>query len=119
MNLLTALDIYSGGPGSGCNGPNCGRPRFYISKKNLGAKKVPGMVSLSDLRPGQKFLNSKRVAYYVEKIRNGNKIPYVLVSPLKNKDGSREIDDGHHRFAALKMLGFKKIPVVMYSKTRK
>lgn len=25
MNLATALEIYAGGPGSGCQGPNCGR----------------------------------------------------------------------------------------------
>lgn len=26
MNLQTTLSIYAGGLGSGCNGPNCGRP---------------------------------------------------------------------------------------------
>src|SRR6185369_2458302 len=26
MNLGAALEIYGGGPGSGCHGPNCGRP---------------------------------------------------------------------------------------------
>lgn len=26
MNLQTTLSIYAGGPGSGCQGPNCGRP---------------------------------------------------------------------------------------------
>lgn len=27
MNIQTAIDLYAGGPGSGCHGPNCGRPR--------------------------------------------------------------------------------------------
>jgi hypothetical protein len=26
MNLLDTLEVYAGGPGSGCQGPNCGRP---------------------------------------------------------------------------------------------
>lgn len=26
MNLSQTLDLQAGGPGSGCNGPNCGRP---------------------------------------------------------------------------------------------
>src|ERR1039457_3478906 len=26
MNLATSISIYAGGPGSGCTGPNCGRP---------------------------------------------------------------------------------------------
>lgn len=25
MNLKDTIDLYAGGPGSGCNGPNCGR----------------------------------------------------------------------------------------------
>ena len=32
MNLAATLSMYAGGPGSGCQGPNCGRPRtvtFY------------------------------------------------------------------------------------------
>ncbi len=27
MNLSTTIEIYAGGPGSGCKGPNCGRPK--------------------------------------------------------------------------------------------
>jgi hypothetical protein len=37
MNLATTLSIYSGGQGSGCKGPNCGRP----SEQAFGALKMP------------------------------------------------------------------------------
>lgn len=29
MNLATAIEIFGGGPGSGCQGPNCGRHKEY------------------------------------------------------------------------------------------
>jgi hypothetical protein len=29
MRLQEAVDIYAGGPGSGCQGPNCGRHGIY------------------------------------------------------------------------------------------
>jgi len=29
MNLASASELCGGGPGSGCHGPNCGRPREY------------------------------------------------------------------------------------------
>lgn len=37
MNLAATIEIYSGGPGSGCQGPNCGRP----SEQSHGALKMP------------------------------------------------------------------------------
>lgn len=31
MNLLETISIFAGGPGSGCRGPNCGRPKLRNS----------------------------------------------------------------------------------------
>jgi len=30
MNLATTIELYAGGEGSGCQGPNCGRPKTRI-----------------------------------------------------------------------------------------
>jgi hypothetical protein len=32
MNLEVTLSVYGGGPGSGCVGPNCGRPKINFSQ---------------------------------------------------------------------------------------
>jgi hypothetical protein len=32
MNLASTLSIYGGGPGSGCEGPNCGRPKTKLQE---------------------------------------------------------------------------------------
>lgn len=37
MNLASSIWLYSGGDGSGCKGPNCGRP----SEQSHGALKMP------------------------------------------------------------------------------
>lgn len=46
MRLLEAIDIFAGGPGSGCHGENCGRPKFATTEsgtkdiaKHFGFKK--------------------------------------------------------------------------------
>ena len=56
MNLVTTLSLLAGGPGSGCQGPNCGRPthgkklkqRIERRLKKMGVKRigkrVPGLV---------------------------------------------------------------------------
>ena len=38
MNLSVTLELQAGGPGSGCRGPNCGRPvvNFTIRKSSVG-----------------------------------------------------------------------------------
>lgn len=33
MNLAATISIYSGGPGSGCTGPNCGRRKLDEQKE--------------------------------------------------------------------------------------
>lgn len=33
MNLASTIEIYGGGPGSGCQGPNCGRPEGSVPKE--------------------------------------------------------------------------------------
>ena len=40
MNLKETLELYAGGPGSGCHGPNCGRPKGGAgsSMKDYGTK---------------------------------------------------------------------------------
>lgn len=36
MNIAASIGIYGGGPGSGCNGPNCGRPPKALEKVRKG-----------------------------------------------------------------------------------
>lgn len=39
MNLQSTIELFAGGPGSGCKGPNCGRPSTggsLISRSGLG-----------------------------------------------------------------------------------
>ena len=35
MNLATTIWIYGGGPGSGCTGPNCGRPTSFVKNTRV------------------------------------------------------------------------------------
>ena len=35
MNLVSTLELYAGGPGSGCTGPNCGRKPTLLEKPTL------------------------------------------------------------------------------------
>src|SRR5208283_337773 len=78
MNLEATLSIYGGGQGSGCQGPNCGRP----SEQSHGALKMPrgrqssqridkelreaatqSKVVLMEYRPGD---SDKSISYLVE-----------------------------------------------------
>lgn len=50
MNLDTTISIYSGGPGSGCKGPHCGRPG--TGKHPSQASLAPGRLELTMERSG-------------------------------------------------------------------
>jgi hypothetical protein len=45
MNMAATIRLYGGGPGSGCEGPNCGRPPLSAWVKNTKAFKEPPRVS--------------------------------------------------------------------------
>jgi hypothetical protein len=42
MNLLSTISIYAGGPGSGCQGENCGRPKSKLQENLEIARKQWG-----------------------------------------------------------------------------
>lgn len=39
MNILEAMEVFAGGPGSGCQGPSCGRPKVGTKPDQTG--KIP------------------------------------------------------------------------------
>lgn len=50
MKLSATIDLlYSGGPGSGCRGPNCGRPEGEHSDPTI---KHPGEIDIKPIKPG-------------------------------------------------------------------
>lgn len=45
MNLQAATVLYAGGPGSGCSGPNCGRPKVGTTPDHTGKIPVPADIA--------------------------------------------------------------------------
>jgi hypothetical protein len=62
MNLATTLTIYGGGPGSGCRGPNCGRP-------SIGGKEQAHVVAKVLLK-GSKYLYHGTSSKSIKRIKN-------------------------------------------------
>ena len=54
MNLITTLELYAGGPGSGCRGPNCGRHEVRTGK--LGEESGKKLLSQLAKEPRAVFL---------------------------------------------------------------
>ena len=60
MNLAVSISVYGGGPGSGCTGPNCGRPR----------DEVPQSISVRMKKAEDDFKNEvKAQGYDLSKVR--------------------------------------------------
>lgn len=57
MNLTSTIELHAGGPGSGCKGPNCGRPKgeIYHHTSPLG---VLGILHDKQLRPGASIFST-------------------------------------------------------------
>lgn len=70
MNLSSTISVYGGGPGSGCVGPNCGRPReqelLDKALAHIPAEHAEGIkVSVADLR--RSYGLSKGGKVYIDK----------------------------------------------------
>jgi ParB-like chromosome segregation protein Spo0J len=94
MNLVVAISLYCGGPGSGRH-PEGGR-RLIVGLDRL----VPN--------PNQPNVNKAHVERIKSTINSGTKMPPIDVV----KDGDKfRIIDGHHRYYAMKELGIKRTRV--------
>ena len=65
MNLLSAIKIYGGGPGSGCHGEDCGRPLSAQPKQPAGWRKY------DPRKVGGFFRKGTRIANMYEKLQDG------------------------------------------------
>lgn len=93
MRLASTLELQAGGPGSGCSGPNCGRPEVYHG--TLG--KLAGNIFKNGLKPGGAKLGSARVVwatkdleealgYGISRVQDSKKpdqIALIVVDPKK------------------------------------
>lgn len=73
------------------------------------------MIPASDLKAGQFTVDPRIVKSYVEKIKAGEPIEPMVA---ENKNGTLEIQDGHHRGEAMMQLGYKHLPVVIVEENR-
>lgn len=96
--LLHALDlptIHKGGPGSGCQGPNCGRPATSVAEFHEQESEIPeGTLNVQDVRPalrykGQIFIGTKGDSH--ASIYDKNKT--IMSTPTEG--GGRAGDWGH------------------------
>ena len=85
MNLLETIEIHAGGPGSGCQGPNCGR-------KHSQAEMVKrGWAHSQTDRPGDQ---SKRYwARHAQLTRKAN----AMLETLNKESGYQGLDRLKHR----------------------
>lgn len=104
MNICATITLHAGGPGSGCKGPNCGRPRtnvFYhgtveenvhsilnnglIDKDNVGV-----VYTTTSKRMALTFGMMKTEDYHRQtKTRDRNNLPVALVVMKKSWKPSR------------------------------
>lgn len=94
MRLLTAVSLYGGGPGSGCHGPNCGRPLTQGQfNKMVGLLRQQGLLRRRGITTGQvistynAWLNSKeeRDRLAKENKQAGQKVSKTLKTIPKTK----------------------------------
>ena len=90
MNLVETIDVYAGGVGSGCHGPNCGRP---ISSGDTVKLKKP--VTLWNTKTGDndKFPAGQKaiVVDVLPKIGTADQMVKVnIVPPTKNHEGEEQ-----------------------------
>jgi hypothetical protein len=87
MNLESTLSVYSGGPGSGCQGSNCGRKRSKFifhgtSEKSARSILVQGLKSDTLQYAAD---NRKQAIEYAQFRRgDGNAAVVVIKNPKKN-----------------------------------
>lgn len=117
MILSSALALYAGGPGSGCNpaAGKCGRQGLqrlfsrvvknhakalksgYIQKKSMiPIAKIKGAVFAHD---SLEDVTKAKVSRYAEAMLKGKAFSPILVV---KRGGIYRMEDGHHRLAALK-----------------
>lgn len=120
MNLFDVQKLHAGGPGSGCQGDNCGR-----KKSSTGAvfkapdklherlfKKYGVRVKEYDpnkLVPSENHQSKARVMKYVRDFENNRPVDMLNIEKFHGKD---QVQDGHHRWLAArltknKVIGFE------------
>lgn len=130
-------DVRAGGPGSGCQGENCGRPKTVSEVFPLELSKT---LMDDDLRERSFDAQSKssgmRQTIDINKlVATQDKLyPEVLEQyyrtgaikdaqgelPVLIKDGEKYyIEDGHHRMVAQKLIGLKKVRALVYDASPK
>jgi hypothetical protein len=101
MNQLATLDIFAGGPGSGCHGDNCGRPRLYhgTSSDRLEAIQREGVrvkrnIPIFTDRKDEAIAYAKMVAE-----ERGSKPVLITLKPESSKHfDSGDTDVGHSSY---------------------
>lgn len=115
MNLAVTISLFGGGPGSGCHGPNCGRPggsdvNFVDDIPSYYKKEAPpeffrytdtvfDTLDLSNVEVQHQDLVTQSVRKWQRAISRGKKVPALVVAP--NPKGGYFLLDGNHRAVAL------------------
>jgi hypothetical protein len=95
MNLTQAIDIYAGGPGSGCHGPHCGRPSSGKAIEPGDTVKLKVPVTLWNKKTGNndKFAAGQKavVVNVMPKIGTADQMLKVnLVPPTKHHEAEEQ-----------------------------
>jgi len=121
MNLANTMSIHAGGAGSGCKGPNCGRPstgvehrpeKYSFMALRVDVQKANQIVDAKDhpiVELPKEFLDSIRGLIRI----NEAHLPKVdvtrpgIVAQYQTKDGQRItlLIDGNHRAEAARRQG--------------
>jgi hypothetical protein len=78
LNLAVTISLYGGGPGSGCVGPNCGRPVSYVKNTRtfIAPPKISGGESPLDHYVVEPDGESKRVLSHISYFSGQSKLGY-------------------------------------------
>lgn len=90
MNLSATIAIYGGGPGSGCTGPNCGRPKTWDGTTTT---KQYYMDENGHYTPDRAKLHDELIAKYEDKPSQVNPVMTVLVGGSASGKSTYDIQE--------------------------
>lgn len=88
MNLETTIQIQAGGPGSGCVGSNCGRPKTYYHGTRSG---LVGKIKKEGIKPNpDRIVGGRGFAFLTTKKETAQWYAKVRVIQQRNRNGVQE-----------------------------
>jgi len=94
------------------------RLKHYPDKENKRPTPTSDRVSISSLRPSQPANHEYQVRKYIDHYAaHPDQAKNVTIDTYPGTSGTKDIGNGHHRVAALRLLGYRNINVKHYERT--